>query len=141
MDETLIEPAYPMQAHLGFEMKQWEQDRAVFHLVMKPHHMNRYGIPHGGLYAVLLDTVMGYAGCFTGDPDNKIFGMTLNLNVSFLGRPVGDTLIAEARKTGGGRKIFFCEGEITDNLGNMVATGTGTFRYNNSPYANKRPEN
>ncbi|NBT39710.1 MAG: PaaI family thioesterase [Alphaproteobacteria bacterium] len=139
MDATLIEPPYPMQAHLGFEMHEWNTDEAIFHLPLQHHHMNRYGIPHGGLYALLLDTVMGYAGCYTGDRDAPAFAMTLNMNVSFLGRPVGNKLICRATKIGGGRKIFFAEGTVKDELGNMVATGTGTFRYNNSPYATQRP--
>ncbi len=138
MDQRLIEAPYPMQSHLGFKMHLWEEDHAIFHLPLEPFLMNRYGIPHGGVHAVLLDTVMGFAGCYTGDPDHRRFAMTLSMNVNFLGRPEGKLLIGEARRTGGGKTIYFAEGSVADESGNLVATGTGTFRYNNSPFASKR---
>ena len=91
--------------------------------------MNRYGIAHGGVHAVMLDTVMGYCGCYTGDRDDPKLAMTLSLNVNYIGQAKGNVLIAEGRRTGGGRKTFFAEATIMDELGTKVATGTGVFRY------------
>lgn len=124
-----LEEPYPFQAHIGFRHIAWEQDRAVFALDLRSFHMNRYAIPHGGLYSVLLDTAMGYAGCFTGDPNRRIMAMTLSLTTNYLSQPTGATLVAEARRTGGGRRTFFAEAEIRDDTGTVVARGTGVFRY------------
>ncbi|MFT4783920.1 MAG: hypothetical protein ACI9IV_001662 [Paracoccaceae bacterium] len=129
LDPELIEAPYALQSHLGFRMVAWSEGHARFELPLQPFLMNRYGIPHGGIYATLIDTVMGYSGCFTGDPDRKQYAMTLSLTTNFLSRPKGDCLICEARLIGGGRRTFFSEAEITDPTGEKIATGSGTFRY------------
>ncbi len=134
-DDFTPEEPYPFQAHIGFRHVEWERDRAVFELDLAPCHMNRYGIPHGGLYGVLIDTAMGFAGCYTGDPDDPIMAMTLSLTTNFLSQPTGDRLIVEGRRTGGGRRTFFAEAEIRDENATVVARGSGVFRYRQSPAA------
>jgi len=81
---------------------------------------------------VLLDTAMGYAGCYTGDPAQKRMAMTLSLTVNFISRPRGALLIASASKRGGGRRTFFADGEVHDETGELIATGSGSFRYRQS---------
>ena len=68
--------------------------------------MNRSGIPHGGLNGSLIETVMGYAGCYKGDAEVPWFTITLNLNISLLAQSRGDMLFSEAHRVGGGRRIF-----------------------------------
>ena len=129
LDPALVEDPYPLQKHLGFNITAWSEDYARFELPLEPYLMNRYGIPHGGVHAVMLDTVMGFCGCYTGDRANPQLAMTLSLNVNFVGQAKGKLLIAEGRRTGGGRKTFFAEATVMDELGTKVATGTGVFRY------------
>lgn len=125
----LIEEPYEFQRLLGFSFVDWTEGRAVIEAPIAPKLTNRYGIPHGGVYASLLDTVMGYAGCFTGDPDRKQLAMTLSLTVNYLSQTQGAKLIAEGVKTGGGRRTFFAEGTVTDDTGHVVARASGAFRY------------
>lgn len=125
----LREQSYPLEAHLGYALTQWETDRAVVELPLAPHLANRQGLPHGGVHATLLDTAMGYAGCYTGDADAPQMALTLSLTVTYLSRPKGVRLIAEARRTGGGKSTFFAEAEVRDDLGELIATATGVFRY------------
>ncbi|SMX44237.1 PaaI family thioesterase [Actibacterium lipolyticum] len=125
----LLEEPNPFMRHVGAEMVDWGPDFVRFELPLAPFLMNRYEIPHGGVYASLLDTAMGYSGCYTGDADNKKLGMTLSMNVQFLSQPKGTKLIAEGRRTGGGKRTFFSEATITDETGEIIATGTGVFRY------------
>jgi uncharacterized protein (TIGR00369 family) len=129
MDARLIEEPYPFQSHLGFEMVAWEPDYARFEQPVTDVLANRHGNLHGGVYAALLDTVMGYAGCYTGDPERRQMALTLSLTVNFLSRPKGRRLIAEGRRTGGGRRSFFAEAEARDETGERLATATGVFRY------------
>ena len=129
LDPDLVEAPYPFQRLIGFTMTAWEPDLARFELPLRPELMNRYGIPHGGVYAALLDTVMGFAGSHTGDGARRQMVMTLSLTTNFLARPAGERLLAEGRRTGGGRSTYFAEGELTDERGAIVATGVGTFRY------------
>lgn len=129
LDPALIERPYPFQNLVGFRIVDWSEDFARFELPMGEHLGNRYGIPHGGVYATLLDTVMGFAGCFTGSAEDRRLAMTLSLNVNYLAVPQGDRLVAEGRRIGGGRKSFFAEAVVLDDRAGKVATGTGVFRY------------
>lgn len=129
IDPTLLEPPYPFQAHLDFRQIDWQPDYARFDLPLAEFLGNRYGLPHGGVYATLLDTVMGFSGCFTGTTETKRFAMTLSLTTQYLSRPKGGMLIAEGRRTGGGNRTFFAEAKVMDETGELCATGTGVFRY------------
>ncbi|MBS0125243.1 PaaI family thioesterase [Thetidibacter halocola] len=129
MDDRFREDPYTFAAHIGMQMLDWSEGFARFELPLVDFTMNRHGNPHGGIHAALLDTVMGYAGCWTGDPDLRQMCLTLALNVQYLSRPRGAVFLAEGRKTGGGKSTFFAEGEIRDETGELIAKGTGTFRY------------
>ena len=123
------EAPYPLQNHLGFKLTEWRKDFCRVELPLKPFLLNRYGIPHGGINATLLDTAMGYCACYSEDPNTPIFAMTLSLTVNYLGQSTGNTLITEANRTGGGRKTFFAQGSVTDDTGQIIATATGVFRF------------
>lgn len=129
MDEVFREDPYAFARHLGMQMVEWRDGYAAFDLPLESFLMNRHGNPHGGVHAALLDTVMGYAGCWTGDPDRRQMALTLNLNVQYLSRPRGQVMRAEGRKTGGGRSSYFAEAQIADETGELIAKGTGVFRY------------
>ena len=98
-------------------------------LPLTPVLMNRQGLPHGGMHATLLDTAMGFAGCYTGDPERAQMALTLSLTVNYLGQAQGALLIAEARRTGGGKSTYFAEATVRDETDSVIATGTGVFRY------------
>lgn len=129
IDPALVEDPYPLQKHMGFYITTWREGYARFELPFEHFLENRYGILHGGVHSLMADTVMGYAGCYTGDPENRQLAMTLNLSVNYTGPLKGKMVIAEGWKTGGGRKTYFGEAKISDELGNIAARGTGVFRY------------
>ena len=128
LDPRLVEAPYGLQRLIGSRMTGWSDGWARYEIDIEDKLLNRYGIPHGGVYAMLLDTVMGHSGSFTGDPERRMLAMTLSMTTNFLSRPTGSVLIGEARRTGGGASTFFSEGTITDDEGTRVATGTGVFR-------------
>lgn len=129
LDPALQEGPYALQRHLGFALTHWGVDHARLELPIEHYLMNRAGIPHGGIYATLLDTVMGYAGCYTGDPTHQKLALTLSLTTNFLSRPRGHTLIATGTRTGGGKSTFFAESTISDDTGEVIARGSGAFKY------------
>jgi len=53
--------------------------------------------------------------------------ITIDLHTSFL-KPGQRCLVAEGRRIGGGRSIVFCEGEILDEVGDVVARASGLFK-------------
>lgn len=129
MDDRFREPPYPFSEHLGMSMEDWTDGYARFALPIAPHLANRHGNPHGGAHAALLDTAMGYAGCWTGDPDRAQLCLTLSLTVQYMSRPVGKTFLGEGFRTGGGRSTFFAEGTVKDETGELIARGSAVFRY------------
>ncbi len=120
---------YAFARLVGFSVTRWSPDFARVELEIDDRLGNRFGIPHGGIHATLLDTAMGYAGVFTADPARQRMSMTLSLTTHFLSQPRGTRLIAEGRRTGGGQSTYFAEGIVTDETGERIATGTGVFRY------------
>ncbi|MDT8326580.1 MAG: PaaI family thioesterase [Roseovarius sp.] len=132
VDPALIEAPSALQTHLGFEMTGWSRDYARIELPLAPYLMNRQGLPHGGIHATLLDTAMGFAGCYTGDPERSQMALTLSMTVNYLAQAQGAVLIGEGWRTGGGMSTYFAKGEIRDDSGTLVATATGVFRYRRS---------
>ena len=132
IDRTLIEDPYALQVLLGFAVTGWAENYARIELPLSDRLTNRQGLPHGGIHATLLDSAMGFAGCYTGDPDHRQMALTLSLTVNYLGQAQGGKLIAEGWRTGGGHKTYFAEGSISDSTGQQVATATGVFRYRTS---------
>jgi len=132
IDPALLEAPSALQTHLGYRLTEWRADFARVELPLTPVLMNRQGLPHGGMHATLLDTAMGFAGCYTGDPDRAQMALTLSLTVNYLGQARGEVLIAEAWRTGGGKSTYFAEGEVRDETGALIATVSGVFRYRRS---------
>lgn len=114
---------------LGARKTGYSDGFARFELDVEPQHCNPIGLPHGGVYASILDTTLGSSGCWNGDPETFRPSVTLNLNVSYLAQPKGTHLICEARRVGGGKSIYFSEGEIRDETGIVLARATGTFKF------------
>ncbi|MEI4232175.1 PaaI family thioesterase [Roseovarius sp. D22-M7] len=129
IDPALLEAPSALQTHLGYQLTRWSTDFARVELPLTPQLMNRQGLPHGGMHATLLDTAMGFCGCYTGDPGRSQMALTLSLTVNYLGQAKGAVLIAEARRTGGGKSTFFAEATVLDDRDTLIATGTGVFRY------------
>ncbi len=121
--------AYPFQELVGFRKTEFGDGFSRFELQLAPEHMNRAGIPHGGVYASMLDSALGSAGCYIGEDNDFRAAVTLNLNISFIAAPKGKTLFAQARTVGGGRSVYFAEGEITDEKNTLIARASGTFKY------------
>lgn len=126
--ESLDGTPYPYQELIGYDISEWAQGHCRVTMPVRPCHTNRHGLPHGGIYATLLDTAMGFAGSYSAPGEAKRFALTLSMTTNFLSRPKGECLTAEGRITGGGRNTFFAEGNITDEKGELIATGIGTFR-------------
>ncbi len=124
------EPEHGFAKHVGYCLAVWEPDYAEVVLDLLPKHLNRSGVPHGGVIATLIDTACGFVGCYCAVPGRLRRAVTLSMNTSFLGQAsAGDTLTAKAKKTGGGRTIFFARCDLVDSKGQLIATGEATYKY------------
>jgi uncharacterized protein (TIGR00369 family) len=117
------------QALIGYRIVQWSEGLAIVELSIGPQHLNRSGVLHGGVLTTLIDTVCGYAGCYCAVPGRVRRAVTLSLTTNFTGQVGDGVLKAVGRKQTGGRRIFYCAGEVFDADGALVAMGQGTFRY------------
>lgn len=117
------------QALVGYRLVEWREGFCRMAVDLDARHRNRAGAVHGGLYAVVADSAGGYCGCFSDNPGRARRCVTLSLTTQFLAQPGDGLLLAEARRAGGGRSIFFAEVTLTDGAGAAVASASGVYRY------------
>jgi len=115
----------PFAELLGIEVSRHEPGRAFLEMALRPELMNSWEVAHGGVVMTLADVALAVAA-LTLDPGAN-GAMTIELKVSFLG-PGAGRLLAEGRCLKAGRSLAFCEGEVTDAKGSLVAKALGTFR-------------
>lgn len=113
----------PFIDHCRIEALDFADGRGRLRVALGPEHLNNLGIAHGGLIATLLDVAMGAtARSVIGRPV-----LTLDMQVAFLA-PGRGTLTAEGRIVRAGRSIVFCEADVRDAGGELVARSTGTMK-------------
>ena len=119
------------QAMIGYVVDIGQGDgKGRAWLDIGPQHINRVGMLHGGLAAMLLDAACGFTASrmFGGDAVKNPL-VTVSLNVNFVdGARLGQRVTAPGHPAGGGRKIAHVTGELRDQDGRLVATSTGVFR-------------
>lgn len=115
---------------IGYELIDKAQDFARLQLHLKPQHLNRMGVPHGGVMATLLDTATGFAVAFAGGPDRVLKAVTLSMNVQFIGQGTpGETIYVEGRRVGGGKTVAFAHAEVKSAAGQILARGDAVYRF------------
>ena len=127
---------------VGYQLSHWSEDRAEVSLAVEARHLNRSGVLHGGVLTTLIDTACGYAGCYAAKPAQVRRAFTLSLDCQFVATaPAGSRLTALARKTGGGRQIFFAQAEVRDQDGRLIGQGTAVLRYRSADSTSPSAEN
>ena len=78
---------------------------------------------------------LAMTGSYRPAPDPLIPGLTLSLTTQFLASATLDDqyLVAEARRTGGGRSVFFADGAVRASSGRIIATASGVFKPSRPP--------
>ncbi len=121
--DTTFGLTIPFNALCGIEAVRFEDGRAHLRLALGARHANSHGTAHGGLICTLLDVAMSTAARLTA----KQAVVTLDMQARFL-RPGRGTLHAQGWVVRGGRSIAFCEGEVRDEAGALVASASGLFK-------------
>ncbi|MGF6222535.1 PaaI family thioesterase [Pseudomonas sp. YL-218 TE3947] len=95
-------------------------------------HLNGAGQAHGGLIMTLLDMAMA-AAARTTDPKCRSC-VTVEMKTNFL-RPGGATgrLSARGRLRYASKSLAFCDGDLFDEQGRLVASASGTFKFVHLP--------
>ena len=117
----------PFIDHLGIERVRNGDGRALLALRLKPAFRNSWKAAHGGVIMTLLDSAMSLAARL--HLQGAAGGMlTIEMNAKFIRPGVGRELTAEGRVIGGGKSTLFCEAEVRDATGKLVAKGMGTLK-------------
>jgi uncharacterized protein (TIGR00369 family) len=110
---------------LGAQPVHLEKGRAVVSLDMRPELTNSWEAAHGAVVVALLDVSMAMAARSSNDHANGV--VTVDLSVNFTRAGTG-RLTAEGRVLRNGRSLVFCEGELHDDSGALIAKAIGTFK-------------
>jgi uncharacterized protein (TIGR00369 family) len=118
----------PFIKDLGVEFLDAGDGRSRVALSLTPRHLNSWNVAHGGVIMTLLDVAMAVAGRSL-DP-GAAGGVTVEMKTSFLnpGR-AGARLIASGHAFHRSTSMSFCEAEVHDDRGRLLAKALGTFKY------------
>jgi uncharacterized protein (TIGR00369 family) len=106
---------------LGFEATA---DGAL-QLPPRPDLLNHQDHSHGGAVMALLEAALRRAAAAQGEAWHG--AQTLDLHVSFVS-PGRGLLTADARVSGGGRRLCFAQAQVRDADGALVAQALSTLR-------------
>jgi acyl-CoA thioesterase len=120
----------PFVKDLGIEFISAENGQAVLALDLTTRHLNSWKVAHGGVLMTLLDVAMAVAGR-TMDPAAG-GGVTVEMKTNFL-QPAnaGTRLLASGHAYHRSSSMAFCDGEVRDTQGRLIAKAMGTFKYRN----------
>lgn len=119
-------PPAPFIEHVNIKNHGVTDGVAVSEVELRQHHMNRIESAHGGLIATLLDNAMVSAGRAAAGPEARL--ATIEMKLSFMRAGKG-ALRCTARCLHSTSKLAFCEGEVRDASGNLIAKASSTMQY------------
>lgn len=118
----------PFLDHLDIKPVSANDGRAAFEMTVAEKHLRTLGLLHGGVMASLLDTAMGFAAV-TKAPEG-FHVVTVQLNMNFTAPAYrGDVLTATGEILHLGKKTAVARGELMNQNGTRIATGTATFMF------------
>ncbi|WP_347554326.1 PaaI family thioesterase [Robbsia sp. KACC 23696] len=126
--------ANPFLNALGVQTLRADSEGSELLLTLADWHMNRWAIAHGGVTMTLLDAALGKAAREIERPpgyagnDRSRGVVTVDMSVTFI-QPGQGSLTARGRVVHRSTTMAFCEGEVVDADGGLVAKALGTFKY------------
>ena len=131
----ILNDANGFNARNGIMLTAWEDGFGAVRVDLTVDHVNPMQLVHGGLYTAMLDVALAMTGSFRPAPEPLTPGLTLSLTTQFLAAATGAEgyLIAEARRTGGGKSVFFAAGEVLTPNRRVIATASGVFKPGRPP--------
>lgn len=114
----------PFPAHMAMRLASIELDQAVIELKPAHHHLQAYGIVHGGVLATLIDTATFWSVYLRVPEDAGLVNVDLKLN--YLKPVVNGLLTAEGRAIRSGTTLCYAESYVLNSNRDIVAHGTST---------------
>ena len=107
---------------LGLHFTKANPDEYVAEMEISDHHLQPYGLVHGGVYAGMIETLCSTGAALSVWEENK-HTVGLENNTSFLKAVRGGRLRCTARPLVLGQRSHVWEASIRDDAGRLVAAG------------------
>jgi acyl-coenzyme A thioesterase 13 len=123
----LITDGTGAQRHFGYVIvmpEAGDADTVSVYLDVQPEHLNRHDSVHGGIVAVLLDTVCGMQCSQSADATTLPPCMTVSLSTLFIAPAKSGRITATATHEGGERRTRFMAARLVDEAGTLIATAS-----------------
>lgn len=118
----------PFAGHLGMELEVIEPDVARLAMPFRAPLATVGDLVHGGAISSLVDTAATAAAWSIADVPESPRGSTVGMSVDFVAPARGETLTASARVLRRGRSLCFCDVDVADAAGALVARGLVTYK-------------
>jgi uncharacterized protein (TIGR00369 family) len=122
--------AVPFMHHMGLVPERIGPGFARTRLPHLEQNVNSRGEVHGGAIMAVLDFTLSASA--RGHNPTGLGVATISMTTSFLSPGMTD-LVIEARCLRAGKSIAFCEGEIVDAVGALVAKASAAFKLIRKP--------
>ena len=124
-------PVYiPFVEMVGLEFVSCDAGAAELAITLREELCNSWSVVYGGVTMTLLDVVMAHAARSPNQPGHPTSPsvVTIEMKTSFM-RPGLGRLVGKSRVLRRTASMAFCEASVLDEAGELVAHGTGTFKY------------
>ena len=119
----------PFVLHLGMRLESIEPDRARLAMPYRDELATIGEVVHGGALSALVDTAAMAASWSAHELENgQLRGTTVALSVNFVAAAQGQEVTADARVIRRGKSLCFCDVDVTDASGRLVAKGIVTYK-------------
>lgn len=118
----------PFVGHLGMRVAAIEPDVAAIEMPFAESNVTIGDVVHGGAIGALIDTAATAAAWSGAEVSEGIRGTTVGLTVSFVAAARGSDVTATARVVRRGRTLCFCDVDVVDGEGRVVAKALVTYK-------------
>jgi uncharacterized protein (TIGR00369 family) len=118
----------PFVLHLGMRLDSIEADRARLAMPYRDELATIGDVVHGGALAALVDTAAMAASWSAHEASGELRGTTVGLSVDLVAAARGREVVADARVIRRGKSLCFCDVDVTDADGGLVAKGIVTYK-------------
>ena len=116
----------PINAHLGFELRGFEESGAAVGFLPRAEHAQEYGVVHGGILSALADTAAVYAVQPTLAGGEGMTSIEFKVNFLAAARPEGGEVVARSTMLRRGRTVAVVRSDVWQGETHLL---TGLFTY------------
>jgi uncharacterized protein (TIGR00369 family) len=118
----------PFVGHLGMRVDSIQPDAVRLSMPYRPELAAVDDLVHGGAITSLVDTAAMAAAWSVVEVGQAPRGTTVGLTVDFVAPARGAELTADATVRRRGRQLCFCDVDVADGHGRLVARGLVTYK-------------